>query len=76
MMNKPELSGKLPVRILQDILAAEGVDPVAGVFAESAAVLEDCVPAVEERLAPRVHDRKAPVLVADDRLQVLPLPAS
>ena len=64
------------MRVLQDVLATEGVDPVAGVFPKSAAVLEDGVPAVEERLAPRVHDRKAPVLVADDRLQVLSLPVS
>ena len=65
----------VPVRVLDDVLAAEGEDPVAGIFPEGATVLEDGLPAGEERLSPGVDDGQVPLLMADDRLQILSLPA-
>lgn len=65
----------VPVRVLDDVLAAEGEDPVAGVFPEGTAVFEDGLPAREERLSPGVDDGQVPLLMADDRLQILSLPA-
>ena len=64
------------MRVLDDVLAAEGEDAMAGVVAEGAALLEDGLPAGEERLPARVDDGQVALLVADDRLQVVALPAA
>ena len=63
------------MRVLDDVLAAEGEDPVAGVFPEGTAVFEDGLPAREERLSPGVDDGQVPLLMAHDRFQILSLPA-
>ena len=64
------------MRVLDDVLAAEGEDAVACVIPEGAALLEDGLPAGEERLPARVDDGQVALLVADDRLQVVALPAA
>ena len=73
---KDGLGWSVPMRVLDDVLAAEGEDAVAGVIAEGAALLEDGLPAGEERLPARVDDGQVALLVADDRLQVVALPAA
>ena len=64
------------MRVFDDVLSAEGEDAVSGVVAEGAALLEDGLPAGEERLPARVDDGQVALLVADDRLQVVALPAA
>ena len=64
------------MRVLDDVLAAKGEYAVSGVVAEGAALLEDGLPAGEERLPARVDDGEVALLVADDRLQVVALPAA
>ena len=70
------LRWSVPMRVLDDVLAAEGEDAVACVIPEGAALLEDGLPAGEERLPARVDDGQVALLVADDRLQVVALPAA